>query len=186
ARAGRRGSQQMAMNAAPAFVVRRVRSLDDGTIGALGEVLVAVVASGASVSFMHPLTLDRAEAFWRGVAQGLEAGDRALLVAEDTDGTLLGTVQLLWKLPENQPHRAEVAKLMVHPRAQKRGIGAALMNAVEAEARAARKTLLVLDTETGGPAERLYARLGWQLCGRIPDFALRPYGGLASTTVFYK
>ena len=166
-------------------VVRRLRTVDGATLQALSDMLVAVVASGASVSFMHPVTAERAQAFWRGVALGVEAGDRALLVAEEA-GHVVGTVQLLWKLPENQPHRAEVAKLMVHPRTQKRGIGAALMHAIEVEARAARKTLLVLDTETGGPAEKLYARLGWQLCGRIPDFALRPHGGLAATTIFYK
>lgn len=156
--------------------VRRLRSVDEATVQALSEVLVASVAGGASVSFMHPLAPERAQAFWRGVAQGVDAGDRALLVAEDAGGAIVSTVQLLWKLPENQPHRAEVAKLMVHPRTRKRGIGAALMSAVEAEARAARKTLLVLDTETGGAAERLYERLGWRLCGRIPDFALRPHG----------
>jgi GNAT superfamily N-acetyltransferase len=165
--------------------IRRLDAVDDATIQSLSELLVAVVAGGASVSFMHPLAPERARAFWRGVAEGVAAGDRALLVAED-GGAVVGTVQLLWKLPENQPHRAEVAKLMVDPRARKQGVGAALMNAVEAEARAHEKTLLVLDTETGGPAERLYERLGWQLCGRIPDYALRPHGGFASTTVFYK
>ncbi len=165
--------------------VRRLDAVDDAALQSLSELLVAVVAGGASVSFMHPLAPERARAFWRGVAEGVAAGDRALLVAED-GGALVGTVQLLWKLPENQPHRAEVAKLMVDPRARRQGVGAALMNAVEAEARAREKTLLVLDTETGGAAERLYARLGWQLCGRIPDYALRPHGGFASTTVFYK
>jgi GNAT superfamily N-acetyltransferase len=99
---------------------------------------------------------------------------------------VLGTVQLVLALPENQPHRGEIAKLLVHPGARRRGLAAALMQAAEAAARAAGKTLLVLDTATGGDAERLYPRWGWQRCGVIPDYALWPRGGLCSTTVFYK
>jgi GNAT superfamily N-acetyltransferase len=109
-----------------------------------------------------------------------------LLVAEDGAGAIVGTVQVLLVMPENQPHRGEIAKLLVHPRARRQGIGAALMAAADEAARAAGKTLLVLDTVTGGDAERLYPRLGWQRCGVIPDYALWPQGGLCSTTVFYK
>jgi GNAT superfamily N-acetyltransferase len=113
---------------------------------------------------MHPLSRDRAVAFWRSVAQGVEAGERALLVAEDTQG-LCGTVQLVLGQPENQPHRADVAKMLVHRRARRQGLGAALMRAAEETACESGKTLLALDSVTGGDAERLYERLrlvaGW-------------------------
>lgn len=165
--------------------VRRLRRIDDAQLQALADVLVDCVAGGASVSFMHPLAPERALAFWQGVAEGVARGERALLVAEDAAG-LCGTVQLVLAQPENQPHRADVAKMLVHRRARRRGLGEALMRAAEAEARAAGKTLLVLDTIAGGDAERLYRRLGWQSCGRIPDFALMPHGGLAATHVFWK
>jgi GNAT superfamily N-acetyltransferase len=155
-------------------------------VPALARLLVACVEAGASVSFMWPLTLDRAAAFWQQVADGVARGERILLVAADAAGAIVGTVQLVTALPENQPHRADVAKLLVHPRARRRGIAAALMHAVDAAARDAAKTLLVLDTVTGGDAERLYARLGWQRCGVIPDYALWPRGGHCATTVFYK
>ena len=155
-------------------------------VPALARLLIDCVDAGASVSFMHPLDEVRAQAFWRGVADGVDRGERALLVATDADGTLVGTVHIVLALPENQPHRGDVAKLLVHPRARRRGIAEALMAAVDREARAERRSLLVLDTVSGGDAERLYARLGWQRCGVIPDFALFPRGGLCSTTVFYK
>jgi GNAT superfamily N-acetyltransferase len=100
--------------------------------------------------------------------------------------TIVGTVQVVLAMPDNQPHRADVAKMQVHRRARRRGLGAALMRAAEAAAREAGKTLLVLDTVTGGDAERLYARLGWQRCGEIPGYALWPHGGLCSTTVYYR
>jgi GNAT superfamily N-acetyltransferase len=143
------------------------------------------VEGGASVSFMHPLTRDRAEVFWRRVAEDVGAGTKALLVAEDASG-ICGTVQLLLHQPENQPHRADVAKMLVHRRARRQGLGAALMRAAEAMARDCGKTLLVLDTVTGGDADRLYERLGWVRVGDIPGFALFPRGGLCSTTVFYR
>jgi len=123
--------------------------------------------------------------FWRGVARGVGAGKRALLVAEDEQG-VCGTVQLLLDLPENQPHRADVAKMLVHRRARRRGLGAALMQAAETTARDCGRTLLVLDTVTGGDASRLYARLGWSRVGDIPEYALWPDGRLCSTTVFFK
>ena len=119
------------------------------------------------------------------MAQGLAAGERALLVAEDARG-LCGTVQLALDQPENQPHRADLSKMLVHRRARRQGLGAALMRAAEATARECGKTLLVLDTVTGGEAERLYERLGWERVGVIPGYALWPQGGLCSTTVFYR
>jgi len=170
-----------------AATIRRSRPADAAAdVPALADVLIACVEGGASVSFMLPLTRERAEAFWRGVTEGAARGDRILLVAEDTAGAIVGTVQVLLSMPENQPHRGEIAKLLVHPRVRRRGIAAALMHAADDGAWAAGKSLLVLDTVTGGDAERLYPRLGWQRCGVIPDYALWPHGGLCSTTVFYK
>jgi len=151
----------------------------------LVDVLLDCVAGGASVSFMAPLSPERAHAFWARVAGGVGRGERVLLVARDAGGRIDGTVQLVVDLPENQPHRADVSKLLVHRRARNRGVGEALMRAAESAALAAGKTLLVLDTASDA-AERLYLRLGWQLCGRIPDYALLPQGGLCATTVMYK
>jgi GNAT superfamily N-acetyltransferase len=165
--------------------VRRVHDVDEAMIGALADVLQDCVDGGASVSFMLPLTRERATAFWRKVSDAVRAGQRALIVAEDDRG-VCGTVQLIFDLPENQPHRAEVAKMLVHRRARRQGLGAALMRAAEATARDCGKTLLVLDAVTGGDAARLYARLGWVRVGDIPNFALFPHGGFCSTTYFYK
>lgn len=159
--------------------------MDDEVIRGLADVLVDCVVGGASVSFMLPFTLERAETFWRSVARGVHAGHRVLLVAEDADG-ICGTVQLILDLPENQPHRADLAKMLVHRRARRQGVGAALMRAAEAAARESGRTLLVLDTVTGGDAERLYDRLGWQRVGVIPAYALWPDGAVCSTTVFYR
>jgi GNAT superfamily N-acetyltransferase len=170
---------------APAWSVRRLHALDDAQIEALAGVLIDCVEGGASVSFMHPLTRDRAGAFWRRVAQGVAAGERALLVAEDAWG-ICGTVQLVLDQPENQPHRADLSKMLVHRRARRGGLGAALMRAAEATARECGKTLLVLDAVTDGDAARLYERLGWVRVGDIPGYALFPGGGLCSTTVFYR
>jgi GNAT superfamily N-acetyltransferase len=153
----------------------------------LADVLMDCVEGGASVGFMHPLSRARALAFWQQVLAGAARGERIVLVARDVESdTIMGTVQVVLAVPENQPHRAEIAKMLVHRRARRLGLGAALMQAAEAAAREAGKTLLVLDTVTGGDAERLYARLGWQRCGEIPGFALFPRGGLCSTTVFYR
>ena len=170
---------------APIWSVRRLDALDDAQIDGLADVLIDCVEGGASVSFMHPLTRVRAVAFWRRVAQGVAAGERALLVAEDARG-LCGTVQLLLDQPENQPHRADLSKMLVHRRARRQGLGAALMRAAEATARECGKTLLVLDTVTGGDAERLYERLGWERVGVIPGYALLPRGGLCDTTYYYR
>ena len=169
----------------PAWSLRRVHAVDDALIGGLADVLINCVEGGASVSFMHPLTRDRAVAFWRRVAQGVAAGERALLVAEDGQGPC-GTVQLIFNLPENQPHRADLAKMLVHRRARRQGLGAALLREAETTARQCGKTLLVLDAVTGGDAERLYERLGWVRVGVIPGYALMPRGEPCSTTVFYR
>src|SRR5262245_46069125 len=169
----------------PAWSLRRLSAVADAQIDELADVLIDCVEGGASVSFMHPLTRDRALAFWRRVGQSVAAGERALLIAEDAQG-LCGTVQLLLDQPENQPHRADLAKMLVHRRARRRGLGAALMRAAESLARACGKTLLVLDAVTGGDAARLYERLGWVRVGDIPGYALFPRGGLCGTTFYYR
>ena len=168
-----------------AWSPRRLHALDDAHVEALADVLVDCVAGGASVGFMDPLPRERAVAFWRRVGRGVAAGERALLVAEDAHG-LCGTVQLVLDLPENQPHRADLAKMLVHRRARRRGLGRALMRAAEATARECGRTLLVLDAVTGGEAARLYERLGWVRVGDIPGYALMPRGGFCSTTVYYR
>jgi GNAT superfamily N-acetyltransferase len=170
---------------APAWSLRRLRALDNAQIDGLADVLIDCVEGGASVSFMHPLARDRALGFWRHVAEGVAAGDRALLVAEDAEG-LCGTVQLVIGMPDNQPHRADLAKMLVHRRARRQGLGAALMRAAEATARDCGRSLLVLDAVTGGDAARLYERLGWVRAGDIPGYALMPGGGLWGTTFYYR
>jgi GNAT superfamily N-acetyltransferase len=164
---------------------RRLHAVDEAQIEALADVLIDCVDGGASVSFMHPLTRERALAFWRRVAHGVAAGERALLVAEDALG-ICGTVQLIFDLPENQPHRADLAKMLVHRRARRQGLGEALLKGAEATALECGRTLLVLDAVTGGDAARMYARRGWQRVGDIPDYALFPRGGLCSTTVYFR
>ena len=168
-----------------AITIERLHSLGSAEVQALAEVLIDCVEGGASVSFMQPLSMAKASAFWQRVAGGVASGERALLVARDDEG-IVGTVQLTLALPENQPHRADLAKMLVHRRARRRGLGAALMRAAEALALACGKTLLVLDTVTGSDADRLYERLGWIRCGVIPDYALYPGGGLCAATVYYR
>jgi len=168
------------------ITLRRVQALDEPLILGLAQVLCDCVEGGASVSFMQPLSPERAAAFWRDVALGVAGGERALMVAEDAQGKVVGTVQLVLAQPENQPHRADVAKMLVHRRARRQGVAALLLQAAETEAAREGKSLLVLDTVTGGDAERLYARLGWQRCGEIPGYALWPEGGLCGTTIFFK
>jgi GNAT superfamily N-acetyltransferase len=165
--------------------VRCLQAVSPAQVDQLAQVLVDCVEGGASVSFMLPLPLAKAQAFWQRVAEDVAAGRRALLVAEDSKG-IVGTVQLVLEQPENQPHRADVSKMLVHRRARRQGVAAALMSALEVEARERGKTVLVLDTVTGGDAERLYARLGWQRVGEVPDFALWPQGGLCGTTFFHR
>lgn len=153
-------------------------------IPALSSILIDCVEGGASVSFMAPMTRAKADAFWRGVAEGVAAGHRILLLAE-LDGEPVGTAQVVTDLPENQPHRADVAKVLVREAARRQGIGHALMLAAEREALAAGRTLLVLDT-AAGEAGRLYARTGWTAVGSIPGYALMPDGAPCATTIFYK
>jgi GNAT superfamily N-acetyltransferase len=167
------------------FTVRRLDTLTSREFGGLCEVLMDCVEGGASVSFMHPMTLTKAADFWRGVAASMNRGERALVVAQDEHGAILGTAQAVWALPENQPHRADVAKMLVHRRARRLGVGAAVLRAAEDAARMAGKTLLVLDTASND-AERLYARNGWQRVGIIPEFALMPDGAPCATVVYYK
>ena len=156
------------------------------SIPALSAILIDCVEGGDSVGFMSPLAREKADVFWRGVAEGIAAGGRILLVAEDrASGEIVGTVQVVLGQPENQPHRADVSKMLVHRRARRRGFGAALMRAAENAARAAGKTLLVLDTASSD-AEHLYERSGWKRVGVVPGYALMPDGRPCDTTIFYK
>jgi ribosomal protein S18 acetylase RimI-like enzyme len=166
----------------------RVRRADDdaATLRGLTEVLVDCVAGGASVGFMAPFGTDRAEEFWRSALDSARRGERIVLVADDTaTGRVVGTVQVILDVPENQPHRGEIAKMLVHRQARRRGVGEMLMRAAEAAAGGAGKTLLVLDTASD-TAERLYERLGWQRVGVVPGYALWPSGGPVDTVIFYK
>jgi ribosomal protein S18 acetylase RimI-like enzyme len=166
------------------FHIRRLAPAEaHKAASALADVLMDCVAGGASVSFMANATRDEALAFWRGQADA--ADGRAMVVAQDGQG-ICGVVQVIPAGAPNQPHRADVSKLLVHRRARRQGLAEALMQVAEAEARAMGRALLVLDTVTGGAGERLYARLGWTRVGVIPDFALTPDGALCATTVFYK
>jgi GNAT superfamily N-acetyltransferase len=159
--------------------------MSDAVAAQLADVLVDCVEGGASVSFMHPLSTSKALAFWRRVGEGVADGSCILIVAED-DAGIVGTVQIVAAGPENQPHRADVAKMLVHRRGRRRGLAAALMRRAEVEARTAGKTVLLLDTVTDSDADRLYRRLGWSFAGTVPDYALLPRGGLCSTSFFYR
>lgn len=151
----------------------------------LAQVLRACVEAGASVSFMQPLASAEAEAFFQGVADDVASG-AAILAAARRDGELVGAAQARPAPQPNQPHRFDVAKMLVRPDARGRGIGAALLARVEREALARGRWLGVLDTVTGSDGDRLYTRCGWTRVGEIPDFALWPQGGLCPTTFFYK
>jgi len=151
----------------------------------LSSLLIETVAAGGSVSFMHPLAPDDARAFWQESLGAAARGRRVVLGAWE-GATLVGTVTLLLDCPPNQPHRAEIAKLMTRVSHRGRGIGAALMQAAEALALRRQRSLLVLDTATDGGAAGLYERLGFTLAGEIPDYALKPHGGLTGTLVYWK
>jgi len=153
---------------------------------ALSDVLIDCVEGGASVSFMLPLPRAKALAFWRGVLEGASRNERVLLVAQTGDGRIVGTVQLITALPDNQPHRADVAKMLVHRDARRQGVAAQLMAAVDQAAREEGRTVLVLDAVTGGDAERLYLRAGWQVAGVVPNYALMPDGAYCGTTFMHK
>jgi ribosomal protein S18 acetylase RimI-like enzyme len=166
--------------------IRRLTSADvHEQLDALASVLVDCVAGGASVSYLTPFSHKHARSAFEAVAAEVEQG-RRLLLAAFADGDLVGTVQVILALPPNQPHRAEIAKLLVHRSARRRGVAQLLMDGAEAEARAEGKTLLVLDTVTGDNAERLYERLGWTKVGVIPGYALYPDGRPCDTTIFWK
>jgi len=167
-----------------AIRIRHLDTIGEREIQGLSDVLIDCVEGGASVSFMLPMTRAKAETFWRNAAAGVARGERVVLSAEDETG-IVGTVQIILAQPENQPHRGDLAKMLVHRRARRRGIGEALLVAAERSALDAGKTLLVLDTASDD-AERLYARQGWQRCGIIPNYALFPDGRPCATTYFFK
>lgn len=172
-------------NATADFTIRRVETLTDHEVAGLADVLVDCVAGGASVGFVLPFDVRDAAEFWRAQAASLVDGRRLMFVAEDAAG-VVGTVQVVLAEMPNQPHRADVAKMLVHRRGRRRGIGAALLSTAETAAIAAGRSLLVLDTITGTDADRLYTRLGWTRVGEIPDYAQLPAGELAPTTFFFK
>jgi ribosomal protein S18 acetylase RimI-like enzyme len=151
----------------------------------LSEILVETVANGGSVSFMHPLSLEAANEFWRDALAAADRGERVILGAFDGD-MLIGTVTLLLDLPPNQPHRAEIAKMMTRVSHRHRGIATALLRETERIATARERWLLVLDTAEDEGAAGLYERMGFQLTGLIPDYALKPHGGLTGTLIYWK
>jgi GNAT superfamily N-acetyltransferase len=166
--------------------VRRLDAVDGRQyIGALADVLVDCVDGGASVSFMAGFSKNEAESFFEKALDGVARGERILLAAFD-DSLLVGTVQVITATPPNQPHRADIAKLLVRRSARGQGVATRLMESAEAASREAGKTLLVLDTVTGGQAEKLYLRMGWTKAGIIPNYALVPDGRPCDTTVFWK
>jgi GNAT superfamily N-acetyltransferase len=167
----------------PPIVIERIgKDVDSPVLRGLVELLLDAIDDNAGVSFMPGLTVGEAESWWRSVL----APERAIvLTARDEDG-IVGTVQIQPSWAPNQPHRGDVAKLVVHRRARRRGIGRALMTAVEEQARAAGYTLLLLDTRKDDHPERLYASMGWVRVGEVPDFALNPDGSLCSTVFYYR
>ena len=171
---------------APQTEIRRLSPVElREQLDALAAVLHDCVAGGASVSYMEPFSQEDARSAFEGFVAEAEQG-RRLILAAFAEGRLVGTVQVILTLPPNQPHRGEIAKLLVHRSARGRGIARQLMDSAEAEARAEGKTLLVLDAVTGGDAARLYDRLGWTTVGVIPNYALYPDGRPCDTTYFWK
>jgi ribosomal protein S18 acetylase RimI-like enzyme len=177
----------MSLAAAAPLPAPEIRSLgnDPAVRDELAGILVEVVAGGGSVSFMHPLPHDVAAAFWDRSLAAADRGERVVLGAFD-GGVLAGTVTLHLDCPPNQPHRGEIAKLMTRVSHRGRGIARALMIAAEDAAVRAGRTMLVLDTATDGGAAGLYESLGYTLAGEIPDYALKPHGGLTGTLVYWK
>ena len=166
--------------------IRQLKALEAlPYLGALAEVLIDCVEGGASVGFMAPLARATAESFFAKAIEGVRLGERILLAAF-VDSELVGTVQIVTGTPPNQPHRADVAKLLVRRSARGQGVAFRLMEQVEEASRVAGKTLLVLDTVTGSVAEKLYLRLGWTPAGVIPRYALFPDGAWCDTTIFWK
>jgi len=148
-------------------------------------VLIDCVEGGASVNFMWPMTRDKAAHYWRGVAESLARAERALVVAEDDRGEVLGTAQAVWAPQENQPHRADISKMLVRRNARRHGVGALVLAEAERAAFDAGRKLLLLDTASP-EAERLYERGGWQRVGTVPKYALMPDGPFCSTVFFFK
>ncbi len=174
------------MSATEQIEIRRLRATEvHAQLDGLAGVLADCVAGGASVSYLAPFSHEQARAAFEAVAVEVERG-RRLLLAAFAEGNLVATVQVILALPPNQPHRGEIAKLLVHRSARKRGIAQLLMERAESEARSEGKTLLVLDTVTGDAAERLYTRLGWTRVGVIPGYALYPDRRPCDTTIFWK
>ena len=167
------------------ITVRRLETIGEREIEGLSDVLIDCVEGGASVSFMWPMSRAKAEKFWRDTAVSASRGERIVYAAYDAAEKIVGTAQVIFAEAENQPHRGDLAKMLVHRRARRHGVGAALLAAAETGALDAGKTLLVLDTASDD-AERLYAREGWQRCGEIPYYALMPDGAPCATTVFFK
>jgi GNAT superfamily N-acetyltransferase len=165
--------------------IRVLEKLGESEIEGLSDVLIDCVEGGASVGFMRPMSRAKAVAYWREVSMSVVRGERIVIGAQERHGGFVGTVQLLLDVPENQLHRGDLAKMLVHRRARRRGLGAALIVAAEDCARSAGRTLLVLDTASAD-AERLYRRQGWQRCGRIPEYALFPDGLPCATTIYFK
>jgi len=175
-----------AMTSADHVEIRRLGAAEGRAhLDGLAAVLADCVDGGASVSYMAPFSHDDARAAFEAVVDDVERG-RRLLIAAFADGQVVGTVQVVLALPPNQPHRAEIAKLLVHRSARKRGVAQSLMEHAEAEARAEGRSLLVLDAVSDGDAARLYARMGWTTVGVIPGYALYPDGRPCDTTVFFK
>jgi GNAT superfamily N-acetyltransferase len=167
-------------------VVRQLSTMGARELEGLCDVLIDCVEGGASINFMLPMTRAKAADYWNAVKASLERGERALVIAEDpADGTILGSAQAIWAGPENQPHRADLSKMIVHRRARRHGVGKLVLAAAERAALEAGRTLLVLDTASAD-AERLYERGGWQRVGAIPKFALLPDGPFVATVFFYK
>lgn len=166
-----------------------IRALDaaeaEARLGELADILVDAVAHGASVNFMAGFAEGEARAFWRGQLPGIAEGNKWLLVGDD-GRRLVATVMLTHAHQPNAPHRAEIGKMLVLSSARRRGLGRRLLAAAEEAARAAGRTLLMLDTETGSAGDRLYRSCGWMELGRVPDHSFRPDGRLAETTLFYK
>jgi GNAT superfamily N-acetyltransferase len=165
--------------------IRQLASITPRDLAGLCAVLIDCVEGGASVNFMWPMTREKAERYWRKVADSLARGERALVIAEDDGGEILGTAQAVWAEAENQPHRADISKMLVRRNARRHGVGALVLAAAERAARDAGRTLLVLDTASP-EAERMYERGGWQRVGTVPKFALLPDGPFCHTVFFYK
>jgi ribosomal protein S18 acetylase RimI-like enzyme len=165
----------------------KIRRLDDSPEirRGLSEIIVEVVANGGSVNFLHPLPLEQADAFWKGSLAAAARGERVVLGAFDGE-SLIGTVTLLLDCPPNQPHRGEIAKMMTRMSHRGRGVGTALIRAAERIAVERKKTLLVLDTAVEDGASGFYEKQGYKLTGVIPDYALKPHGGLTGTMIYWK